>query len=276
VGLDSTRGDLGAQGSYQRLLLPWRSVEVQSRLEERLRRPVVLAVTANRTSLVRVLPETGRTRVRLHAMFLYAPLEVLDALARYARRPHDLEANEVLDAFIHGESRRLTPLGSPTVETGQARGERYDLEEIFEDVNRRFFDGRVTAKIAWSRGTVERRRRSILFGSYLREPGETVGSIRIHPALDAEWVPRGFVEFVVHHEILHAVIPARAVRGRRLFHPPEFRRRERAYPEYARWRLWEKENLARFLGKLPPPAPSREAVPADEGEEEEWEWFAEL
>ena len=249
-----------AAPSYQRLLLPWRPVEVQRRLEERLRRPVALAVTANRSRLIRVLPETGRTSVRLHSMFLYAPTEVLDALARYARRPQDLEANEVLDAFIRGEAHRTLPgperpegprprpLPSAPEPT-RSRGERFDLQEIMDAINRTYFEGTVVARITWSRGVVQRRRRSILFGSYQREPGHSAGLIKIHPALDEEWVPRGFVEFVVHHELLHAVIPTRIIRGRHAFHPPDFRRRERAYPGYAQWRRWEKDNLGRFLGK---------------------------
>ena len=117
-------------------------------------------------------------------------------------------------------------------------------------MNGRFFAGAVAARIAWSRGATEGRRHSILFGSYQRLPGEDIGQIKIHPALDQDWVPRGFVEFVVHHECLHAVVPTRCVDGRRAFHPPEFRRRERLYPEFQRWRRWERDNLGRFLGKV--------------------------
>jgi hypothetical protein len=105
---------------------------------------------------------------------------------------------------------------SPRGEPEDARGAIHDLATIFTAVNARFFEGHVTARI---------------------------------PALDQEWVPRGFVEFVVHHECLHAVIPARSIGGRRVFHPPEFRERERQYPDFWRWRRWEKENLGRFLGK---------------------------
>lgn len=291
-----SRVDPGAP-SYQRLLLPWRPVEVQRRLEDRLHRPVALAVTANRSRLVRVLPEAGRTAVRLHAMFLYAPDPVLEALARYARRPQDLEANSVLDAFIRGEAHRIeagpglalppgrTPAAGPRPpfepEPGRAKGERFDLEEIMAELNARFFGGAVAARIFWSRGAVQRRRRSILFGSYLREPGQSHGTIKIHPALDEDWVPRGFVEFVVHHELLHAVIPTRIIRGRRAFHPPEFRQRERAYPGYREWRRWEKENLARFLGKLEPfpsmgEGPGEDEHPDDDDgrDEGDFGWFA--
>ncbi|MBI3726467.1 hypothetical protein HY251_21295, partial [bacterium] len=230
--------------SYQRLLVPYRPVEVERRLEALLGQPVSLAITANRSSMVRVLPDGERVRLRLHAMFLYAPPPVHEALVRYASRPHDIEANALLDLFIRGETHRIASPGA-----SRAEGERIDLAEILGELNRRFFDPPLEVAIVWSRGSAQRRRRSILFGSFSREPGTRTGVIRIHPALDEDWVPRGFVEFVVHHEMLHALIPTRCEGGRRAFHPREFRQREKGYPGYREWRLWEKENLGRFLGK---------------------------
>ncbi|HZV00826.1 MAG TPA: hypothetical protein VFF73_29185 [Planctomycetota bacterium] len=212
-----------------------RPVEIEQRLLARGVR-ARLVLSAHGPSL---LPVAGVLEVRVGPAILSAPDETIEALARFARAPGDLDA-----AAILGRLRSAPP------EPGSdGEGAFHDLEAIFADINARFFGGRVAAKISWSRGSADRRRHSILFGSYWRPPGESVGQIKIHPALDQEWVPKGFVEFVVHHECLHAVVPTRSVDGRRAFHPPEFRARERAYPEYRRWRQWERENLARFLGK---------------------------
>ena len=71
--------------------------------------------------------------------------------------------------------------------------------------------------------------------------------IRIHPTLDRPEVPEFYVAAVVFHEMLHQAVPARDVNGRRVVHGPEFRRRERAYPEHARAKDWEERNLELLL-----------------------------
>ncbi len=244
-----------------RLPVPLRPYEIEQRLAAHLGERVSLSLSVSSTFFVTVLPSFYSVRVRISPLFLYAPPVVLDALARHAERPLDLAAHEVLEAFVREHASLLGPTtlfreerpGAGTAITSRGgRGRCFDLEEIRDELNARFFERKVAARISWSRGEAQKRRRSILFGTYWRPPGEDVGQIKIHPALDQEWVPRGFVEFVVHHEMLHAVIPTRCENGRRSFHPPEFRKRERTYPGYHEWRRWERENLGRFLGKLGP------------------------
>jgi hypothetical protein len=229
----------------ERRATPLRPVEIEQRLAARLGCRAILAVSEDAAPAC-VLPAAGALQVRVSPLLLHAPDDVLDALARFARAPGDIEARALLAAFTDTTPVRSDEDADPE---GETRGRFHDLAAIFAEVNARYFAGSVTARIAWSRGSAERRRHSILFGSYFLPPGETVGRIKIHPALDQEWVPRGFVEFVVHHECLHAVVPTKCIDGRRAFHPPEFRRRERLYPEFQRWRGWEKENLGRFLGR---------------------------
>jgi hypothetical protein len=53
----------------------------------------------------------------------------------------------------------------------------------------------------------------------------------------------------VHHEMLHQAVPAKETGGRRIVHGREFRRRERAYPDYTRARAWEEANLPLLLGR---------------------------
>ena len=71
--------------------------------------------------------------------------------------------------------------------------------------------------------------------------------IRIHPALDQAFVPRYFVEWVVYHEMLHHVIPMPMVNGRRVYHSPEFRARERDYADFERAREWEETHLSQLI-----------------------------
>jgi len=122
-------------------------------------------------------------------------------------------------------------------------GRYHDLEAILAALCARFFPESAGVTIRWGRWSGRTRTRSIRFGAYL--PGQQL--IRIHPALDQDFVPRFFVEFIVYHELLHHVLPPRRVNGRYQIHSPAFRQHERQFPAYAEAMLWRKRSLRRLL-----------------------------
>ena len=66
------------------------------------------------------------------------------------------------------------------------------------------------------------------------------GLVLINRLLDGPLTPSWYLDFLVYHELLHAVIPPRPGTARILIHPPEFRRAERMHHEHARARLFER------------------------------------
>jgi predicted metal-dependent hydrolase len=115
-------------------------------------------------------------------------------------------------------------------------------------VNARYFASRVETKISWSRDhqlRTRRRLRSIKLGSYTARDK----LIRVHPALDAAFVPRFFVEYIVYHEMLHHVLPPRRSGKRRSLHGPEFQAREKDFEQFEAALQWERENLERLLSR---------------------------
>ena len=99
--------------------------------------------------------------------------------------------------------------------------------------------------VSWGRHTRPRgkQRGTIKLGSY----SATERLIRVHPALDHEWVPRYFVSYIVYHELLHHLIPAVVDGGRISLHCPAFTRREREFRHYERALEWEQKHLGRLL-----------------------------
>ena len=76
--------------------------------------------------------------------------------------------------------------------------------------------------------------------------------IRIHPLLDAPFVPTWFLEYVVYHEMLHAVVPEEIdEHGRRRVHTREFYRRERKFHCYYRARRWKILKISTVSGANP-------------------------
>lgn len=215
---------------------------LQARIRRALDVPADLVVTDNRRSMISTKRRGDRLEVRLHHMFLDAPPRVVEELLSYLAEG-DRRSSRAVGRFIESQRHRIKKRG-PRILL-RTRGEHHDLAEMFERVSERWFPEPVDdAKITWGRRAPRgRRRRSIRLGTYTHDQQ----LIRIHPSLDQEFVPSFFVEFVVFHELLHHVVPPRRSGDRIEYHTREFRRRERAHPEYAEATRWETENLERLL-----------------------------
>jgi hypothetical protein len=124
-------------------------------------------------------------------------------------------------------------------------GRYFDLRSVFDKINARHFSNRLRGyKVVWGRKRRERPKEYFIFGTIQEEDRV----IRINPWLDQKFVPLWFLEYILYHEMLHAVVPDKPQRnGRRCVHTDEFNRRERQFRFYKRARRWEDENLARFL-----------------------------
>jgi predicted metal-dependent hydrolase len=225
----------------------WRDeASLRRELEERIGLRLRLVVTDNTSTLMSLKEDgNGRADLRLHHMFLSASPDVVRALASWLKQPRRGRSGAVIDRFIreHGHLVREGPQRRTRVRT---RGRRFDLRALFDEVNREQFTGAVSAKISWGKRPGGRRRRSIRFGSYCADEN----LIRIHPVLDQDFVPEYFIRYIVFHEMLHAHLGiTEAPSGRQRSHTPEFRRRERAYPDYRRALAWHDRprNLHRLL-----------------------------
>jgi hypothetical protein len=127
----------------------------------------------------------------------------------------------------------------------QQEGRHFDLQRIFNKLNRRYFRGQFRDyTVTWGRRRKLRPREYFIFGTIQEEDRV----IRINPALDEAFVPLWFLQYILYHEMLHAVVPDEEMpSGRRRVHTEEFNRREKAFRSYRRARRWEEENLAKFL-----------------------------
>jgi hypothetical protein len=103
------------------------------------------------------------------------------------------------------------------------KGHYYDLEEIFETLNYRYFHGLMARPgLGWSR----RPSRTTL-GHY--DPSHH--AIVLSCALDQLHVPRIAVEYVMFHEMLHLRHPALHRGTRRCVHTPEFKAAEKEFEQ---------------------------------------------
>jgi len=103
------------------------------------------------------------------------------------------------------------------------QGRNYNLEVIFEDLNRRFFHVLLARPLmTWSRHSS---RQSL--GHY--DPAHN--TIVISRVFDRPDVPRYGLEYLVYHEMLHLKHPVKLKGSRRCIHPRAFLEEERLFPE---------------------------------------------
>ncbi len=219
----------------------------RQQLEKSLRRVfskrIQLAITDNRRTMIAAREVPAGVWVGVHHMFLDADPFTQNALGQYLRHG-DRAASGVVGAYIEANQQRIRPPKGPS--TVRTRGQKHDLQRIFDDINDKYFQGMVDASVTWGRRAAPRRdrqRSSIKLGTYCADRK----LIRIHPTLDRSWVPGYFVEYVLFHEMLHHMTPMPVRGGRRDLHSADFRESEQRHRHYTRALDWERRNLSRLL-----------------------------
>jgi hypothetical protein len=151
-----------------------------------------LRITNNTSTMMSLRYESAgrRALVGLHHMFLEAPDDIRKALSAWIVKPSAKIPGKKLEDYI-AQRRHLIAAKSSKPVALRTQGTFFDLEALFDEVNRSEYGNAVKTPITWGKMPALRRRRSIRFGSY--SPGEEL--IRVHPLLDQEFVPRFFVRY---------------------------------------------------------------------------------
>ena len=223
------------------------ALDLKRRIQRTVDGKIELTLTDNRAVMISVrrIARHRQYKVRLHHLFVDSPPDIVEHLSRYIAFD-DQSASDALGRYIDDNDEQIRePASCRTRKTAiKTEGRVYDLKRIFQRLNRQYFDGQLKCEITWGKRTVTKRpRRTIKLGSYTVEDR----LIRVHPGLDQDWVPSYYVEWVVFHEMLHAVLPIRKVNGRRRFHTPEFAAWERRFQYFEDASFWEKSNVAALL-----------------------------
>ena len=122
----------------------------------------------------------------------------------------------------------------------------HDLQDVFDKLKALYFEGQLECQIRWGRGRRLRGRRLGKLVTGLCWIDERL--ITIHPALDQEWIPRRYVEWVVFHEMLHAKHGYfYGANGKRVIHSATLRAAEKRFRGHDWAVVWEQRNVVRLL-----------------------------
>lgn len=206
-----------------------------SELEDYLQRAsgmnISLTLTENSTSMLSSRIKDGVIHVRAHRIFLTADTDTLSDIAGFIRKRRGGSAlikRHIKENCLHIEKK------PPRKTRPDTTGRYYDLQSIYEAVNREYFEHRITAAITWGLKNTRHIVRKRTLGSF----NSHTNTIRISRTLDRKTVPPFFIEFVVYHEMLHADMAIEKAGSRRSVHSKEFRRREKLFESYDKAAAW--------------------------------------
>ncbi|MDQ2926038.1 MAG: M48 family peptidase [Acidobacteriota bacterium] len=179
----------------------------------------------------------GHLHVRLSDLLEHAPENVHQAiahilLAKLYRKPiapqhADRYRRYTQSEIVSKQAERIRQTrGRKRITSPQ--GHQFDLNEVFESVNRRFFHGLLgRPTLTWSAHVAKR-----TLGHY----DAAHNTIVVSRVFDRPGTPRFAIEYLLYHEMLHLKHPVRVKAGRRCVHSREFQADERLFPELAQAR----------------------------------------
>jgi predicted metal-dependent hydrolase len=173
----------------------------------------------------------GELYIRLSDLLEGAPNPILHAIAHillaklYHKpidRSHSTRYRRYIASHDLASKARLVRQLRGRKHIHSARGHHYHLEEIFDELNRRFFHGLMgRPQLTWSREHARNR-----LGHY--DPAHN--TIVVSKVFDDSRVPKYVVEYILYHEMLHLKHPVKLRGGRRCVHSKEFLEEENLFP----------------------------------------------
>ena len=186
--------------------------------------------------------------LRLHNMFKDAPEYVFEAIlkiyTRITRKSTRVACRKIIRDFISQNRHRIVCKPKTCKILPNPNGKVFNLREIYNNLNIKYFGGSMNIHITWSHRPNKR-----LMGTW-KDTGLEKNLIRINCLLDTKEVPPYYINYLVYHEMLHEIFKQRTVNGRIQRHPKEFKKLERNFPLYQKADKWQKEHLSNSIKQI--------------------------
>lgn len=217
-------------------------LSLQRELERNSGKKLKLKINDNRSTMLSVKWEPDCTLVSLHRMFLTAPENIMQELACYLRSQSKI--TPIVKAFIEDNIKKLDYSHTVDPEKLHIQGNVYNLQNIYNDLNHEYFQGKLNLHITWFGKNSQRNRSRVIFGLY----HDPLRLIKIHRMMDSPAYPDYLISFVVYHEMLHHVSPSYVDdKGLKRVHSKEFKKLESQFRHFDLAQEWIRERHACFF-----------------------------
>ena len=177
--------------------------------------------------LFRLKQKKQTVLLEINEGFISATKEIKELLCSAAFGGRRSKKNQLLKEYTKSQEYRIINQALQSdnnVNMISQRGSYYDLEAIFESLNRKYFKGTLERpRLTWSPRRSRRR-----LGYYHPESD----AITISRSLDEKHVQPLLIEYILYHEMLHKSLGIRESNGRRYAHTREFKKAEKKFKDY--------------------------------------------
>jgi hypothetical protein len=188
--------------------------------------PINFSITYQ-ASLYRAQIQKHSIVITLHEGYIGAPENVIQSLVQSLFKRRRKTTAAAAKAYAAGEEFTEITLALASIcdpNPLSAVGRVFQLEDVFERVNRHYFKGKILKPhLTWSKILTRRK-----MGHY--QP--STDTVLISLTLDTPRTPEYFIDFIMYHELLHKHLGMKVVGGRRYAHTRAFRTAERRFAQY--------------------------------------------
>jgi len=200
-----------------------------NKLFPRIDPPQIYLELKNFNYLFRVKQKNRVILLEINESFISAPREIKELLCSASLGGRRSKKNNLLKEYTKGqEYRKINQAiqSDKNINQISQQGQFFDLEEIYENLNQKYFAGELDRpRLTWS---LRRSRRRL--GYYHPESD----AITISRSLDDGSVQPLLIEYILYHEMLHKALGIRESNGRRYAHTREFKTAEKRFQRYIR------------------------------------------
>ena len=181
-----------------------------------------------------------RIRIKVNEHFRQAPDKIVEhlaiiLLAKVYRVRVERNIRADYNNYVEILRESLPVKKHNRLDSYKSMGKRFDLIKMFEQINDLYFENNLRMPtLGWSREKSYWR-----LGFYDKERNLLV----ISRVFDQSGIPEEVVQYLLYHEMLHIHFPSDRKNGRRVIHPPKFRKTEKQFPHYEDIQNWLKLNL---------------------------------
>lgn len=187
----------------------------------------------NMKSLCRGKKEHNQYKITINQGFMIAGDTIITAIITNMLTEKNNKNTQLIRQYTHSAQYRdiLLQLDlSAEINTDNPQGKCYDLNVLFEQINRRYFANSLSKpRLTWSQYLTTRK-----FGHYEASRDKVVISL----TLDNFNIPSFVAEFVLYHELLHKKCGQRWENGLKRVHTTEFKQLEQQFEFYEEAEEW--------------------------------------
>ncbi len=167
--------------------------------------------------------------LKVHEALIGMSDQALDQFVALLFKPNKAELSRLMraqyfDPKLEAVRSYFEQATVPQTGLNQPEGKWFNLEEIFDEVNRNYFAGKLEKPaLHWSA-----RPNKVRMGTYHFKQD----SVMINRALDETKTPRFVISYILYHELLHKKLGVQMKNGRSRAHNAKFRKLEK---QFGKW-----------------------------------------